>query len=105
MGENCAMAAARGELVIWTDDDVLVDSGWIEAYDAAVKQYPEAAFFGGTVDPLYEVEPTAWMRKHRELVDGPFALRQLGPDVRPLVGKELPFGANMALRWDRSGSA
>lgn len=102
---NCAMAAAKGELVIWTDDDVLVDAGWIEAYHAAVRQYPEAAFFGGTVDPLYEAEPKAWMRKHRHLVDGPFALRQLGPEVRPLIGKELPFGANMALRWAGSSDA
>jgi len=102
---NCAMAAARGELVIWTDDDVLVDADWIEAYYAAVSRYPDAAFFGGTVDPLYEVEPTSWMRKHRQLVEGPFALRQLGPEVRPLVGKELPFGANMALRWNGGGEA
>src|SRR5438105_3257885 len=33
---NCALENMRGELLIWTDDDVLVDEGWLRAYVDAV---------------------------------------------------------------------
>src|SRR5260370_34261599 len=29
---NAAAAAARGEILLWTDDDVLVDRDWLAAY-------------------------------------------------------------------------
>src|SRR5581483_541916 len=32
---NCAVAAATGELLLWTDDDVLVNPEWLAAYVAA----------------------------------------------------------------------
>jgi glycosyltransferase involved in cell wall biosynthesis len=98
---NCAVAAMRGELLIWTDDDVLVDEGWLQAYWDAVKQYPHAAYFGGTVDPLYETEPPKWVHEQRQLVEGPLAIRRLGSEVRVLEKDEYPFGANMAFRMSR----
>ena len=79
---NCAMHAARGEFIVWTDDDVLVDAGWLEEMVGAYRRWPQATFFGGTVDPLYEVDPPKWMTQHRTLVEGPFAMRQLGPEER-----------------------
>src|SRR5690606_2409380 len=32
---NAAIRAARGEYIIWTDDDVLVAPGWLAAYSDA----------------------------------------------------------------------
>src|SRR5438270_654665 len=29
---NHAVAEAAGDLILWTDDDVLVDPGWVESY-------------------------------------------------------------------------
>src|SRR5262245_59034882 len=51
---NRAVDHGSGELLLWTDDDVLVDPGWLEAYVRAAEQYPHATFFGGTVEPLFE---------------------------------------------------
>ena len=37
---NAASLAARGELIIWTDDDVLVDSRWLAEMTAAGARSP-----------------------------------------------------------------
>jgi len=96
---NRAVAEARGDLLLWTDDDVLVDADWLEQYVKAAAEWPEAAFFGGTVDPWFGVDPPGWMLTHLPRLGAPFAIRQLGGDVRRIdKGDDLPFGANMAMR-------
>lgn len=95
---NCAIENARGDFLIWTDDDVLVDTDWLSAYVAAEREHPDAQFFGGPVEPWFEVEPPAWVKRNLALLDGPFALRQLGGETRMFVGPETPYGANMAFR-------
>jgi len=41
---NTAIEHARGELILWTDDDVLVGREWIAEYARAAQSQPEAAF-------------------------------------------------------------
>jgi glycosyltransferase involved in cell wall biosynthesis len=101
---NCAMAAAQGDLLIWTDDDVLVDPGWLEAYVRAAQEWPQASFFGGVVDPWFSKAPPRWITRHFDKLKWAFVVHQLGNDVRlldpgaPLATHELPLGANMAFR-------
>ncbi len=95
---NCAIDSARGELLVWTDDDVLVDANWLAAHVAAACAHPGAAYFGGPVDPWFAVEPPRWVHRHLERLGGPFAIRQFGSEVRPFAPGEAPFGANMAFR-------
>ncbi len=52
---NCAIEHASGELLIWTDDDVLVDANWLVEYVKGAEAWPDASFFGGTVDPWFEI--------------------------------------------------
>ena len=54
---NTAVREARGELLVQTDDDVLVDRAWLQEYCAAATRFPEAAFFGGTIEPWFESSP------------------------------------------------
>ena len=42
---NTVLREARGDLIVWTDDDVLVDAGWLEAYAHAARDWPDAALF------------------------------------------------------------
>jgi glycosyltransferase involved in cell wall biosynthesis len=97
---NCAVSAANGDLLIWTDDDVLVDPDWLGEYAEAAQAHPDFSFFGGTVNPWFEVEPPAWITQHLTCFQGPYAIRQLGGEVRPLTEDEEPFGANMAIRMN-----
>ena len=40
---NRAIDAAKGDYIVWTDDDVVVDAGWLTAYVEAFRRWPEAA--------------------------------------------------------------
>lgn len=95
---NTALRAARGEYVVWTDDDVLVDRNWLTRYLAAFDEYPDAEFFGGTIDPWFEGRPPSWLEQTVNLTEGAFAIRQQGDAVFRIGRGTLPFGANMVLR-------
>ena len=54
---NHAIREARGEYILWTDDDALVDPGWVVAYSEAFNRWPNAAIFGGPVRPWFPCPP------------------------------------------------
>lgn len=95
---NRAVAEARGDLVVWTDDDVLVDRKWLAEYLDAANRWPTAGYFGGTIDPWFEVPPPRWVSENLDLLTGAMVIRQLGSFVGGFPEGELPFGANMAFR-------
>ena len=92
---NCAIDAAKGDFLIWTDDDVLVDENWLAEYVRAAEAWPQASIFGGRIDTWYECEPPHSFRKYE---DGLLPVRSLGSDERPLSESEYVYGANMAFR-------
>jgi len=95
---NRGISEAKGDLIIWTDDDVRVEPNWIEAYCEAAANYPKAAFFGGTVKPDFAAPPPEWVANNIEILAGPYAIASYGEDVRWLKRGEYPVGANMAFR-------
>jgi len=94
---NRAVAEARGSLILWTDDDVIVDEGWLEEYVRVSRARPDAAYFGGTVDPWFETPAPAWIEANICMLNEPYALAQHGSEVFPLVDQAI-VGANMATR-------
>lgn len=98
---NAAVREAHGEYIVWTDDDVLLDRGWLAAYHTAFRKYPGAVVFGGPVEPWFPNEPPDWLARVMPKVEGPYALRDFGPDDLQLGDPVIPFGANMAFRTAR----
>jgi glycosyltransferase involved in cell wall biosynthesis len=97
-GRNCAIREAKGDLICFTDDDVLVDREWVAEYVRAAQAWPQAAFFGGRIDPWFVEPPPSSIQKYIAAVGNAFALTDMGEGVRPLGPHENPCGANMALR-------
>lgn len=97
---NAAVRNATGDYIIWTDDDVLVDENWLIAYVEAFIKYPEAAVFGGPVEPWFEGEPPRWIIQGWEHVASSYAVRDLGNSEICLQqkGNIIPYGANFAVR-------
>ena len=114
---NAAIAHARGDALLWLDDDVIVDRDWLDAYARAFLSRPEAGFLGGPVRPRFEGTPPAWLRAALPRVAFAYALIDLGPQpfefgrdaaaapvhpgsapAAPLPAHALPFGANFAVR-------
>jgi glucosyl-dolichyl phosphate glucuronosyltransferase len=97
---NLAVEEARGDYLVWTDDDVLVDAGWLEAYASAFRRWPDAAVFGGPIDPWFAAEPPAWLVETWPMIRVAYAVLDLGPEAIPLTAERLPFGANLAFRTE-----
>jgi glycosyltransferase involved in cell wall biosynthesis len=95
---NAAIANARGRYILWIDDDVLVDGKWLRAYHDAFRAWPDAAFFGGPISPMFEGTPPAWLQSALPNVDNAYAARDLGNVPVALTRDTLPFGANFAVR-------
>ncbi len=96
---NLAVSEARGDLLLWTDDDVLVEPGWLRAYVEAAQAYPHASFFGGPIEPWFETNPPAWILQHYSLIARCFAARdEFTERFTPITTKYTPYGANMAFR-------
>ena len=97
---NTAVGEARGDYVVWTDDDVLVEAGWLAAYARAIGRHPEAALFGGPIRPRFEGTPPPWLSSAREEIGAAvFAERDLGAEPFELEPDgELPYGANYVVR-------
>jgi glucosyl-dolichyl phosphate glucuronosyltransferase len=101
IAQNRAIDLAVGDYIVWTDDDVVVDVGWLTAYVEAFRRWPEAAVFGGRIKPRYEAPVPKWVMKSEAVLEGPYAIRDFGDRVHPLsVDDEdhFPFGANWAIR-------
>jgi GT2 family glycosyltransferase len=96
---NLAVEESRGDLLLWTDDDVLVDPDWMASYLRVAEKHPEATFFGGTVEPLFAAAPPAWLVRTMPVVNGVYALIDPRPDGLPIGRRDVPpVGANMAMR-------
>ena len=94
---NRAVSEAAGRYIVWTDDDVLVDTDWLAAYLRAFNRHPEAAFFGGPIEPWFEGEPPEWLLRVLPRVASCYALRDFGTEPVPF---DSPYGANFAVRTD-----
>lgn len=101
---NKAILVANGDYIIWTDDDVLVDEGWITGYVDAFIVHPEAVIFGGPVHPWFEGTPPSWILEGWEAISSAFATRDFGDTSFLLDPDHLPFGANFAVRTSEQKS-
>lgn len=97
---NAAVQAVDAAYILWTDDDVTVDAGWLRAYEAAFAAFPDAAYFGGPVELRFEGDPPGWLPDALPFIATAYAQRSATPGLGP-VGDDpgrIPFGANMAIR-------
>lgn len=93
---NTGTDAARGQLILFTDDDILVEDGWAAAFARAFDD-ERVGGAGGRVLPSWPHEPPTWLRgPHAELL----TLIDQGAEPRVLIPPDHPMGGNMAVRGD-----
>jgi glycosyltransferase involved in cell wall biosynthesis len=94
---NTAAAHARGDVLAFTDDDVLPSPGWLAAYTQAFGE-TGADYAAGRILPLWEVAPPRWLTPEQH---GVLAICDGGTRRLILAGVHdnvMPIGANMAVR-------
>jgi glucosyl-dolichyl phosphate glucuronosyltransferase len=95
---NTAVAHARGDLLVFTDDDVLPEPQWLAGYARAFAD-TGADYAVGRILPLWDTPPPRWMSP---ALYGVLAVPDGGTDRLTIsVGANeqiMPLGANMAVR-------
>jgi GT2 family glycosyltransferase len=93
------LAAATGDILALTDDDVLVADDWIGRIRRVFSD-PVIALVGGRVDPNWEAAPPEWLSVQEEDCYGtmasPLALLHYGHAQE--LGPRTAVGANLAIR-------
>jgi len=105
VARNRGVAHARADILAFTDDDVRVDSTWVQAIVHAFDEQPDIDMVGGRVQPEWEAPPPSWLS---QTGTAPLAIVDYGEQafrltpVRPVC----LIGANVAVRrraFDRVG--
>jgi glucosyl-dolichyl phosphate glucuronosyltransferase len=92
---NHGIAQARGEIILFTDDDVLPEPDWLATTLAGMAHHGADAC-GGYIAPIWESPPPPWLT---ERFHGFLAVRtDRSDDYVMALGNTTPFGANMAFR-------
>lgn len=92
---NLGILSARGQVIMFTDDDVLPEPDWVENTLAGMEKH-KAEACGGFIVPIWEVPPPPWLT---ERFYGFLAVRNDREDDYVIESlSQAPFGANMAFR-------
>jgi len=92
---NCGIQYARGDILLFTDDDVLPEADWLQTTLIGMDQY-QADACGGYIAPIWETSPPAWLT---ERFYGFLAVRTDRTDDYLIIESgQAPFGANMAVK-------
>ena len=98
---NRGVAESRGEVVLFTDDDVRLDESWLASYLEAFEAHREAGFFGGRIVPDWDGrQRPKWLRDEAmPLLSGVLLAFDYGTETRPYrEGDQGPVGASFAVR-------
>ena len=99
---NTAVKNARGELLAFIDDDVIVDKQWLTMVRKLVDEYSEYIAMGGKVIPVWEKEKPSWavFEGDYAIIQAVFPSHDYGSEVKPypIRTQKNPMGACMMLR-------
>ena len=95
---NRGVEEAAGEVLVFTDDDVIVDPQWLQALVDAHRQF-NAAAVGGKILPQWPGERPRW---YRDSIRGAVVHLDFGEELRDLTADELTlWGANLSVKRSR----
>ena len=94
---NKGIHEAKGDVIVYIDDDALVDSWYLRTVAEYMSAHKEIDAIGGPIIPLYEeTEEPKWMTRYtKELLCG---YLYFGEAERPFPGDRYPGGGNAAYR-------
>jgi GT2 family glycosyltransferase len=93
---NTGIAAAAGDIIVTTDDDVRVPADWLDRAGEALARHG-CGYVGGKVLPIWGGPRPAWLPDRGGYHWGVIALLDYGAE--PIeFGRKVPLGVNMAFR-------
>jgi glycosyltransferase involved in cell wall biosynthesis len=92
---NRALSALKSDFVAWIDDDVRVDADWLNVLLEGIAKYPDAAAFGGLIEPWFAFPPDPDFLASFPFLANGFCGLNHGDEERELAPGEWLYGANM----------
>ena len=94
--KNRGIKEAKGDIIVYIDDDALVDTWYLRSYSEWLETHPETMACGGPIEPLYETVEPAWMTPYTKALLT--AWMDYGNQVREYPQGRYPGGGNAAYR-------
>jgi GT2 family glycosyltransferase len=90
---NTALPLAQGDIIAFTDDDILLSTDWLVCIERIANEKPNYDIFGGPIYPVWEKPPPSWV------LEGvpKFYLGWTSFPEGPIDAREI-WGGNMAVR-------
>lgn len=93
---NRGIKEAKGDILVYIDDDALVDTWYLRTIAKYMSAHPEISAIGGKILPLYETEEPKWMTPYTKTLLT--AWMDFGDEIRPFPKGKFPGGGNSAYR-------
>jgi len=95
---NAALEHAKGDLVVFTDDDIITEPVWLVGFRRLAAEQPSFTIFGGRIRTLWPSDPPPWIA--HGIPHGPaFAAHRDDLEDGPVDPGKI-WGGNMAVRRD-----
>lgn len=92
---NSGFQSARGQWVLFLDDDVLLPVNLLQTYEQAISKYPHAGVFGGPARLDTSIpRPWWWISEF----DKTMSCQNYGSDYRTYAEGTNPYGLNMMIK-------
>ena len=93
---NKGIKEAKGDILVYIDDDALVDPHYLRTYAEWFDAHPETMACGGPVEPLYETAEPSWFTPYTKALLTAWV--NYGEQVRTYPKGRYPSGGNAAFR-------
>ena len=98
--KNKGIEESRGDVIAFTDDDVVIEKGWLINLIGTFKQY-KADAVGGRIIPVYPDGTPEWIKENKDILAGPVVAYDRGESIisyQTIKPVTEPVGANMAFK-------
>lgn len=95
---NRVLDEAKGDLVVFTDDDTSPSEDWLVAYEKIANEHPDCDFFMGPTEWDWLARRPWWFKEDKGHSIEFCYRRDLGPHDKPIPDNVCPAGPNMAIR-------
>ena len=95
VARHTGAAAAEGDILLYIDDDVTVETGWMKAVVEGFQRDPKTGMVAGPIKPIFEVAPPEWILKMDDMDGVWLSLFDCGNEIREVPGA---LGPNLCIR-------